>query len=118
MASEWSVAKITAVVACAAWYACLALSLVGRAQGRNIADLAPQPPGQAARQRGPVPYDPLELVTGTLQTIVRNLEASTDRRRGYRATPYGMTTGLLIRARWNLAFWDRQEYTVTASFTA
>ena len=63
--------------------------------------------------------DPGELVTRPPQTIVRDLEASnTDRRRGYRTTPYGMTTGLLIRARWNLAFWDRQEYTVTTSFTA
>jgi hypothetical protein len=67
--------------------------------------VAPQPPGQPARELGPVPYDPLELVTSTPQTIVGNQEVRT-------------VVALLTRARGNLAFAGTGPYRVTVSFTA
>jgi beta-lactamase regulating signal transducer with metallopeptidase domain len=162
-----SYASMTVIVTGAAWYGCLAFPLVGRAQARDMADLAtmdvarpsslnapargvvqasatppvqtrvpagsvsgdsprgaatvafqgppgagnngttvaPQPPGQPARPLGPVPYDPLELVTSPPQTIVGNQEVRA-------------VVGMLTRARGNLAFGPVGAYTVTASFTA
>jgi hypothetical protein len=161
-----SYASMTVIVTAAAWYGCLAFPLVGRAQARDMADLAkvdvarpssvnapargvaqasvtppvqtrvpagsvsanlprgattvafqgppgagndtimaPQLPGQLAGHLGPVPYDPLELVTSTPQTIVGSQEART-------------VVGLLTRARGNLAFAGGGPYKVTASFTA
>jgi hypothetical protein len=73
--------------------------------GNSGTTVAPQPPELPARQLGPVPYDPLDPVTSTPQTIVGNQEVRT-------------AVGLLTRARGNLAFGSSGPYTVTASFTA